>query len=63
MGIGFVVVLGLVFAYLFVTASIASIFVYLSDEDEDFALIAWISGMIVFVTVTIYLMTKLGMWG
>lgn len=58
------VVLALLFGYLFFSAGFASLIAWLTQEDEDmFFMCCWISGALLFITVALYLMNKLGMWG
>jgi len=47
------------FIYLSVTAGIASIIGYITEETDCFFAGAWISGMIVFLTAVYFIMTRL----
>ena len=54
------IIIGLVVAYLGITAGMASFMVWLGEEDNDaFPLYAWLSGLLVFLTVVFYIMKKL----
>lgn len=57
------VTIGICFLYMFLTWGLAGLMTFGDEDDFKSAVVAWLVGMVAFIILAIFTLTKFNLWG